>query len=330
MQIELIKCHGSSNDFLLIDEWTNGYSFSEEDRRDLSIALCNRESSLGADGILFVMESGRADAKMRIFNSDGSEASMCGNGLRCLGRYVCELLKKDEIVVETMKADLQVTKDEELYDEVPTYRVEISPVLFELSSLPMHIEGKDTLLNELVPALSDSIAFSAAAVPNPHLIAIVNEEQIASDEQKQIAQKLNGPNDICPDGVNVSFVHPIEPGKIYVRTFERGVGFTNACGTAMSASSLITCLLEKNQLEETIEVYNNGGKVRCVAHRKADGGYWIDLIGNATYLYEAAVEIDLRNPSAFAIAGKQERTEQVQYEKLGSEVKEFLQKKVFA
>ncbi|MEK4029411.1 MULTISPECIES: diaminopimelate epimerase [Bacillaceae] len=330
MQIELVKCHGSSNDFLLIDEWTNGYSFSEEERKNLSIALCDRESSLGADGILFVMESERADARMRIFNSDGSEASMCGNGLRCLGRYVCELLKKDEIVVETMKADLQVTKDEELYEEVPTYRVEISPVLFSLSSLPMYLEGKDTLLNEIVPELSDSIAFSAAAVPNPHLIAMVNQDQIASDEQKQIAEKLNGPNDICPDGVNVSFVYPIEPGKIYVRTFERGVGFTNACGTAMSASSLITCLLDKNELEEIIEVYNNGGKVRCVAHKKADGGYWIDLIGNATYLYDAVVEVNLNDPASFAVVNKQERTEQAQYEKLGGEVKELLKQTVFA
>ncbi|KMY54329.1 diaminopimelate epimerase [Bacillus sp. FJAT-27231] len=330
MQIELIKCHGSSNDFLLIDEWTNGYSFTEEERKNLSIALCNRESSLGADGILFVMESKQADAKMRIFNSDGSEASMCGNGLRCLGRYVCELLKKDEIVVETMKADLQVTKDEELYEDVPTYRVEISPVLFSLSSLPMHLGGKDTLLNEVVPELSDSIAFSAAAVPNPHLIAMVDQAQIASDEQKKIAERLNGPNDICPDGVNVSFVHPMEPGKIYVRTFERGVGFTNACGTAMSASSLVTCLLDLNKLEETIEVFNNGGKVRCVAHKKADGDYWIDLIGNATYLYDAVVEVNLHDPSSFTLVNKQERAEQEQYEKLGDEVKVLLQQTVFA
>lgn len=330
MEIQLIKCHGSGNDFLLIDEWTNGYSFTEEDRRNLSVTLCDRESSLGADGILFVLESKKADAKMRIFNSDGSEASMCGNGLRCLGRYVCELLNKDEIVVETMKADLKVTKDEELYSEVPTYRVEISPVLFDLESLPMHLEGKNTLLNEKVPKLSETISFSAVAAPNPHLIAIVGKEQIASDEQKQIAEYLNGPNPVCPDGVNVSFVHSIEPGKIYVRTFERGVGFTNACGTAMSASTLISCLLGYNKLEEVVEVYNNGGKVRCETHKKANGDYWIDLIGNATYLYDASVEISLEHPASFRVAEKKERDEQEQYDKLGREVKGLLQTTVFA
>ncbi|KAB7709110.1 diaminopimelate epimerase [Bacillus aerolatus] len=329
MEIKLLKCHGSGNDFLLIDEWANGYSFSEKDRSSLAVALCNRKSSLGADGILFVMESEQADAKMRIFNSDGSEASMCGNGLRCLGRYVCELLHKDEITVETMKAILKVTKEEELFVEVPTYRVEISPVLFELSSLPMNIDGKVTLFNEVVPELSESIAFSAAAVPNPHLIAVVDKQQLVSYEQKYIAEKLNSLNPICPDGVNVSFVYPIETGKIYVRTFERGVGFTNACGTAMSASSLMTCLLEFNEFEKTIDVFNNGGKVRCASHQKEDGSYWIDLIGNATYLFDATVEVDLNEPAAFTLASRQEREEQEQYEKLGDEVRQLLQKTVF-
>ncbi|OZI12979.1 diaminopimelate epimerase [Bacillaceae bacterium SAS-127] len=327
MEIKVTKCHGSSNDFLLIDEWTHAYSFTEEERRELSLALCDRSSSLGADGILFVMESKQADAKMRIFNSDGSEASMCGNGLRCLGRYVCDLLGKDEIVVETMKADLQVNREEDLYENVPTYRVEISPVLFELEHLPMKVEGKATLLNEYVSELSDSIPFSAAAVPNPHLIAMVDQADLASDVQKTISEKLNGPNEICPDGVNVSFVHFIEEGQIYVRTFERGVGFTNACGTAMSASSLVTCLLGFNQFDEPIDVYNNGGKVRCVAHPKGGDEFYIDLIGNATYLYDVDVTVDVNNPTAFTIGEKRDRNEQAQYEKLGQSVKALLGEK---
>ncbi|WP_100331267.1 diaminopimelate epimerase [Bacillus xiapuensis] len=330
MEITLTKCHGSSNDFLLIDEWTNGYSFTEQERKDLAIALCDRSSSLGADGILFVMESAHADAKMRIFNADGSEASMCGNGLRCLGRYVCDLLQKDEIVVETMKADLQVNRDEDIFRKIPTYRVQISPVLFDLASLPMNLSYKKTLLNEKVPQLSNTLAFSAVAVPNPHLLAVVDSSQLKSDEQEKISKKLNQPNEICPDGVNVSFIHCLKDGQIYVRTFERGVGFTNACGTAMSASSLITCLLGYNQLEEAIDVYNNGGKVRCVAHKKEDGRYDIDLIGNATYLYDANVEVDLQKPQAFSILKITDRQEQPAYEELGQHVKELLDKTVFA
>lgn len=93
MQIELIKGHGSGNDFLLIDEITNSYSFSDNERAELATLLCNRNSDLGADGILYIMNSNHADGRMRVFNADGSEASMCGNGLRLVARYVCEMLK---------------------------------------------------------------------------------------------------------------------------------------------------------------------------------------------------------------------------------------------
>ena len=328
MEIQFIKGHGSGNDFILLDEWTHQYSFTEENRRELALALCNRETGLGADGIVFVMESGHANAKMRIFNSDGSEASMCGNGLRLHGRYVLDKLGKEEIVVETNKADLYVKRDGEIYEGVAAYRVEISPVLFDLADLPMTIE-KERLFNEIVPALSDSIPFSAVAVPNPHLIAVSSRELIASNEQKRIAEMLNGENDITPDGVNVSFVHPIEKGTLYVRTFERGVGFTNACGTAMSASTLTTCQLGLNDFETPIDVYNNGGKVRCEVHQHEDSRYSIDLIGNGTYMFEGVIHLDLDAPHRFTVHNQRPLAEQNAYERLRAEAESYLAAHVF-
>ncbi|WP_046173410.1 diaminopimelate epimerase [Domibacillus indicus] len=328
MEIQFIKGHGSGNDFILIDEWTHRYTFTEDNRRDLAAALCSRETGIGADGIVFVMESVHADAKMRIFNSDGSEASMCGNGLRLHGRYVLDKLGKNEIVVETNKADLYVKRDGDIYEGVPAYRVEISPVLFDLAALPMTI-GKERLFNEVVPALSDSISFSAVAVPNPHLIAVGGRELIASGEQKRIAELLNGVNDITPDGVNVSFVHPIERGTLYVRTFERGVGFTNACGTAMSASTLTTCQLGLNDFETPIEVYNNGGKVRCEVHQHEAGRYSIDLIGNGTYMFEGTIHMDLDTPSHFTVHNQRALSEQNAYERLREEAESYLAARVF-
>ncbi|MGG0716887.1 diaminopimelate epimerase [Robertmurraya massiliosenegalensis] len=323
MELEIIKCHGSGNDFLLIDEMTNKYVFSEQERCELAIALCNRETELGADGILFVMKSDRADGRMRVFNADGSEASMCGNGLRCVARYVCELLDKDSALIETMKADLAVRKETDIFPEIPTYLVEISPVSFQVKDLPLHIQ-QDTLLNEKIPTLSEEITFTALAVPNPHLIAIVDSEKIHSTVQKELSEYVNGPNELFPDGVNVSFVKAIQPGQIYVRTFERGVGFTNACGTAMSASTLVSCLNELNNLEEPVEVFNNGGKVRCIAHQKQDS-YTIDLIGNATYVYETKVEADLHSPSTFTCTTKSEFSKEIaQYTKLQEEVSSYL------
>ena len=321
MQIDVLKCHGSGNDFLLIDELTNRYSFTERERAELARLLCNRESDLGADGILYVMDSSHADGRMRIFNADGSEASMCGNGLRLVARYICEMKQKKEAVIETMKADLKVSKQEEIFPDVATYQVEISPVLFKLSDLPLQLP-QESLRNETIPELTEEVAFTALAVPNPHIVAIVEKEQLDSSLQKDLSQIVNGPNKWFPDGVNVSFVNWLKLGHIYVRTFERGVGFTNACGTAMSASSLVTCLNDLNEFEKPINVYNNGGKVQCVVHQN-DNKYWIDLIGNATYVYQAVVEVDLAKQS-FDVSKQTKFTEQQAYEKLQAEVQTFL------
>ncbi|MGM9922930.1 MAG: diaminopimelate epimerase [Bacillus sp. (in: firmicutes)] len=289
MKLSFVKCHGSGNDFLILDEYSRPLSLTDEERAQLTLTLCNRETGIGADGILFFQSSQIADGKMRVFNSDGSEASMCGNGLRCVARYGCELLEKKQLSIETMKAVLAVEQTEHIFEQIPTFKVEISPVSFEVKDLPMNVEG-ETFINQKLEALAPGLTFTAVAVPNPHFISIVDREVLESDVQDTLSTYVNGDNPYFPDGVNVSFVKLLEPGRIFVKTFERGVGFTNACGTAMSASTLVTCLQGENQLEQTVSVYNPGGQVNCVAHKKGDT-YSIDLIGNATYEFTIDVEV---------------------------------------
>lgn len=327
MIIEILKSHGSGNDFIIIDELTTDLSFTEEERRNIAISLCNRNSVLGADGILFVLKSDHAncDARMRVFNADGSEASMCGNGLRCVARYAIDVLGKEKMVIETMKVDLQVEKTEDIYEGIPTFKVEISPVSFKAKDLPLVI-NQEELHNELLPELHDTLLFSALAVPNPHLVTITETKVIQSNLQEILATKVNGPNQLFPDGVNVSFVKQLESSSIYVRTFERGVGFTNACGTAMSASSLVTCLNGLNELESDISVYNNGGKVKCVVHYyEEEDQYSIDLIGNATNEYKATIDLDKEQPQKFTLLSKDVFEQEIElYSKLQNEVQSYL------
>ncbi len=327
MIIDILKCHGSGNDFLLIDELTKDYRFTEDDRKRLAQALCKRESLLGADGILFVLKSEKVDARMRVFNADGSEASMCGNGLRCVARFVCETLGKEQLVIETMKADLSVEKTGDLYQGIPTFKVEISPVLFNVESLPLTI-NKKTLINEPLVQLSNSLKFTALAVPNPHLVTIVEQDELNSDVQEKISLSVNSPNELFPDGVNVSFVKLLEPGAIFVRTYERGVGFTNACGTAMSAASLVTCLNGFNETEREISVYNNGGQVKCVVHYyESFEKNWIDLIGNGTYEYKASIALELENCEDFKLFHEVRfYKETALYTAFQSEIQEYLKK----
>lgn len=324
--INFIKVHGSQNDFFLIDETKNNLShWQDADRAKLAVRICDRDEMLGgADGILFVSESSdnASIGRMRVFNADGSEASMCGNGLRTVARYLLEQHDLQEAPVETMKATLHVSKAEEIGAGIPTYQVEISPVLFAPETLPLNWDEAQ-MIDEKVPAFDDELRFSAVAVPNPHLITFVDQATLDSDKQTKLSTYLNGENPYFTDGVNVSFVKELAEDTIYVRTFERGVGFTNACGTAMSASSLMKKLLHNDKLETPVHVYNNGGRVKVTASKDSDGALHLQLIGNATFVYHGTLAI---TDTTINLIEKSDTKEQAQYQAMVEEVQAFLQK----
>ncbi|MBO0472981.1 diaminopimelate epimerase [Enterococcus sp. DIV0840] len=285
MNITMQKVHGSENEFFLIDETQLERAFTDEEIDALRTYLCDRDNGLlnGADGLLLVekVAKGESLAKMRVINSDGSEASMCGNGLRTVARYLAEKYDKESFTIETMFADLKVRQAPNLAKQVATYQVEISPVRFEAEAIPMHTTN-NTIIDEVIPELSSDLRFSVVAVPNPHLITFVDHQTLMGKEFERIATYANGDNPIFPDGVNVSFVEILGNNELFVRTFERGVGFTSACGTAMCASSLMYVLLHEGEFNETIAVKNTGGMVKTVVHEADSDGYWMELIGNAT------------------------------------------------
>lgn len=181
----------------------------------------------------------------------------------------------------------------------------------------MHL-GVQTLIDEIVPALSKTIRFTAVAVPNPHLVAFVDHETLNGPEFERIASYVNNENPYFPEGINVSFVEILGKNQLFVRTYERGVGFTSACGTAMCASSLLYTLLKDGVFYEEITVKNAGGMVKTVVHETSDGSYWMELIGNATitHLIEGSLT-DLLN-GAFEKITITETNEQKHYQ-------EFLQ-----
>lgn len=302
-----LKVHGSGNTFYLY----NTENESELDWVHLTKWLCQKENEGGADGLLLVLPSTSADAKMRVINADGSEASMCGNGLRCVARFVCERLRTDEAIIETMKANLKVRKEAALIETIPTYAVEISPVSFELNSLPMHYKDQTEIRHQTIQEFSPSINFTAVSVPNPHLIGIVEQQYIENQShQKMLSEFLNSENDYCTDGVNVSYVYSMKNDTIFVRTFERGVGFTNACGTAMTASALVSRL---NGIvdNDVITVFNPGGFVKCEV-KIIDQKYDLTLIGNATVTAEYTIEL---RENKYQFLSCKETEEQKQYEK---------------
>lgn len=310
------KVHGSGNDFFIIDERALTNNLTPEQIETIRQKMTSREKGLlnGADGLLLVEHSEveKAIAKMRVINSDGSEASMCGNGLRTVARYLKETDNLSEpFFVETMYAILAVGEEEAIAQSVATYEVEISPVSFDPEKIGLN--RNTPLLNEKIEQLSEKQTYSAVAVPNPHLISFTEKERLTSKEFERTASKLNSEKALFSDGVNVTYAHRINDAHLYARTFERGVGFTNACGTAMSATALIHTILRKLPLEQKITIQNPGGLVQVIVYEKQKN-YTMSLIGNATitHFIELAQE-DFLNAD-FSNAMITETNEQEAYE----------------
>ena len=293
--VQLLKVHGSQNAFFILDQTQLINPLTDEELVSFTKKITDAQNGVlgGADGVLVVNRPTRAGsaAQMRVINADGSEASMCGNGLRTVARYVAERDNLTDFKVDTMNASLRVRQHESLAPGVPAFAVEISPVKFDRTALPFDNLGHERLLDTLVPELYPRLHFTALAVPNPHLISFVSMEEVNGPALKELGTRLNNDNPYFSDGVNVNFGYILGHNKLFVKTFERGVGFTNACGTGMSATSLALALTHPDtaSFNEPISVYNPGGMVKTILHRD-NYNYWIELIGNATFTHTITVD----------------------------------------
>ncbi|MBF0340870.1 MAG: diaminopimelate epimerase [Magnetococcales bacterium] len=294
MELPFIKCHGSGNDFLLIDEFVTPLGLSEPARSALVVALCHRDSGIGADGVLFHQPDPTADARMRIFNADGSEARMCGNGIRCLGRFTLEMTGQQEVRIAVMQGVLRLRRMEDFFPGVSACETEIGPISLDPRTLPMVWPGRE-VIGEIIPSLSATWRFTALSAPNPHLSAPVDGD-VDKDDLVRVGRLANGDHPLFPDGVNVSLRRVLGPDSLFVATFERGVGWTHSCGTAMTASTFAACLDGVLPFGRPIRVFNAGGEVICTALKgnQPGGEHGGLLAGNATFEWDGVVQFDLQ------------------------------------
>jgi diaminopimelate epimerase len=319
--VELLKVHGSLNAFFILDQTKLAHPLTDPELVAFTRKITDPATGIlgGADGVLVVNQPTRAGAvaEMRVINADGSEASMCGNGLRTVARYVAERDQLTDFKIDTMNASLRVRQQDDFAAGVPAFAVEISPVKFANTALPYENLGHQRLIDDLVPELLPGLRFTAIAVPNPHLISFVSKEELAGDDLGELGHRLNTANPYFTDGVNVNFAHILGHNSLFVRTFERGVGFTNACGTGMSATSLAFALTHPDQadFDKPLNVYNPGGMVKTIVHHQ-QGQYWIELIGNATFTHtlelseEALHQADLSQVNNINETGEQANYQQ--------------------
>lgn len=226
------KMHGLGNDFILMDNRDG--KILDVDMPNLALKLCERRLSIGADGVLFLSDSSVADVKMRIFNADGSEAEMCGNGVRCFAKYCYEqgIVNKTDFRVETLAGVKQVWLTLKM-DTVEAVRVDMGVVEWERSHIPMRGEGK--AVNADLRVDDENYKVTCLSMGNPHCVIFVeNVDEFPVDYVGPIVEN----HQVFPNKTNVEFVQILTRDAIKVRVWERGCGETLACGTGACASTV--------------------------------------------------------------------------------------------
>ncbi|MEO5494518.1 MAG: diaminopimelate epimerase [Sphingomonas sp.] len=285
MRIDFTKCHGSGNDFALVD--ARGVERDDGEWAAIARSLADRRGAVGSDGLLLLSDGdGQHAFGMRMFNSDGSEAETCLNGLRCVARAGFAALGIDQALVRLKTTGAEVRRDPDLAPGVVTIGELAGPASLDVDDWPMTIGRHQNVQMPIVGLPSDR-AFTAVAIPNPHLIAFV--EAIDDAELVAVGEACEAAPHWLPNRANVSFVEVRGPDALFVRTHERGVGLTDSCGSAMAASLFAACLTERAAFDADVTVFNRGGLVRGSA--APDG--MVRLSGNATYEWEGSAEVDL-------------------------------------
>jgi diaminopimelate epimerase len=242
------KMHGLGNDYVVIDNRDG--KIAEAELSQLAQRLCERRFSVGADGLLLVSGSAVADVKMRIFNADGTEAEMCGNGIRCFAKYCYEtgIARKTELTVETLAGVKQAWLTVE-NGVVTKVKVDMGAPVLERSRIPMLGEG--TCINEDLQVNGENYKMTCLSVGNPHCVIFVNA--VDDFPVELIGPKIES-HSFFPKRTNVEFAQVLSNAELKVRVWERGCGETLACGTGACASVVAGNLFGKVAGEVTVHL----------------------------------------------------------------------------
>lgn len=282
--IKFTKMHGLGNDFVCMNyEDVSKYNF-----KILSKFICDRHFGVGADGLVLLTKSKVADCGMRIFNSDGTEAEMCGNGIRCLAKYVYEkdIIKKEKITIETLAGIKEIEYKLE-NQKIMALRVKMGIPQMQTSKLPVYVPRNykhDQDKCKLLLKVQDKELLAIfLSVGNPH--AVIEATDIKNYPVEKYGKIVE--NYKCfPQKTNVEFVEIVDESHMKLRVWERGCGETLACGTGTVASAF--AMYKENKIKSTVDVELVGGNLRIIIDPETDEVY---MEGPAVVSFEG--EIDL-------------------------------------
>lgn len=254
------KYHGLGNDYIIIDDIK--WNVPERKKSDLARKLCETHFSIGADGLIFVCKSENADIRMRIFNNDGLEAEMCGNGIRCFSKYIYEnnIIQKQEIKIETIKGTM-VAKLNIMNKQVKTVEIDMGSPILDCEEIPVLLnDSVDQCTNEPLVILDRIFNFTAVSMGNPHAVIFI-EEQLDDNKLNMYGAAIES-HSYFPNKINVEFVKAVSKEECIVRVFERGVGITKSCGTGACATVVAGTIIGIFNEKVPIIVHNDGGDLK--------------------------------------------------------------------
>ena len=280
MRIEFTKMHGIGNDYIYV----NCMEKELENPSDIAVKMSKRRFSVGADGLVMICKSNVADAKMRMFNADGSEGKMCGNATRCVGKYLYDnkIVDKTEITLETLSGIKYISLKVE-NDIAISARVDMGIANFEPAAIP--VISENPMINEPILINGREYKITTVSVGNPHAVTFV--DQVDNIELEKIGPLFEN-NEIFPERVNTEFVKIIDNKTLQMRVWERGSGETLACGTGACAVAVAAIKNGHCNFNTEITVKLIGGDLKILI----DSEYKIFMEGPATKVYEGVYEYE--------------------------------------
>lgn len=279
MKLEFTKMHGIGNDYI----YFNCFKQQVEDPVTLAIKLSDRHFSIGGDGIVLILPSDVADAKMRMFNIDGSEGKMCGNAIRCVAKFVYDnkIVDKKTITIETLSGikTLDLTVNNDLVELV---KVDMGAAILTPNEIPVNIPG-DTVVDYPITVDENEYKITCVSMGNPHAVTFCDEiDNLNLVEIGPLFENF----ELFPDRINTEFVKVLGPNHLKMRVWERGSGETQACGTgacAVAVASVLNGYCEKNA---DIRVSLLGGDLIIKYTDET-----VYMTGSCTKAFEGVVEI---------------------------------------
>ncbi|MFJ1648947.1 diaminopimelate epimerase [Streptomyces sp. NPDC088258] len=299
-RLSIAKTHGSRNDILVVEGAPDDH-FASGDLTRAVERLCDRRLGLGSDGVYFVSDNGDGSAKAWFFNPDGSPALLCGNGMRCVGRLLLDKYGAESAVVHTGPYSFTVRSVPSTAHGVRQVAVELPSVEFSPAE-PLVSGVQWPFVGQTFPPFHPERTVTAVAVPNSHLITVVDEYREA--ELIETGTRVADSPEAFPIGANVSYVLPLADDEVFVHTFERGAGLTPSCGSGVSASRAVVSRLGLVAPDVALLVRNPGGPARSWL-QEHDGQWQPVLEGNATVVHRTEIDpAEVLNGGPLTITGE--------------------------